>query len=157
MRHVLLRGASWLVRGTTLFGERVALRLEDPITGENIEALCPPDEFEPLAEPAPTLSRRSLTPFSHWRIDGRSTGGDPDLFKFFVERAHHVLKAGGRLGMLVPSALYNNEACTGLRHLLLDEMKEDRALLRIRESEKDFQHSLQLQIRMSRGREVRCA
>ncbi|HWO41650.1 MAG TPA: N-6 DNA methylase, partial [Candidatus Eisenbacteria bacterium] len=61
-----------------------------------------------------------------WEIDGRSTGGDPDLFKFFVERAHHVLRPGGRLGMLVPSALYNNEGCTGLRHLLLDEMKIER-------------------------------
>jgi len=58
-----------------------------------------------------------------WEIDGRSTGGDPDLFKFFTERAHHVLKLGGRLGMLVPSAIYNNEGCTGLRHLLLDDMK----------------------------------
>jgi hypothetical protein len=58
-----------------------------------------------------------------WEIDGRSTGGDPDLFKFFVERAHRVLKLGGRLGMLVPSALYNNEGCTGLRHLLLDESR----------------------------------
>jgi hypothetical protein len=61
-----------------------------------------------------------------WEIDGRSTGGDPDLFKFFVERAHHVLKPGGRLGMLVPSALYNNEGCTGLRHLLLDESRIER-------------------------------
>jgi hypothetical protein len=61
-----------------------------------------------------------------WEIEGRSTGGDPDLFKFFVERAHRVLGTGGRLGYLVPSALYNNEGCTGLRHLLLDEMKIER-------------------------------
>lgn len=61
-----------------------------------------------------------------WTINGRSTGGDPDLFKFFLERAYHVLKPGGRLGYLVPSALYNNEGCTGLRHLLLDEMQVER-------------------------------
>lgn len=61
-----------------------------------------------------------------WEIEGRSTGGDPDLFKFFLERAHQVLKPGGRLGYLVPSALYNNEGCTGLRHLLLDEMAIER-------------------------------
>ncbi len=61
-----------------------------------------------------------------WAINGRSTGGDPDLFKFFLERAHQVLKPGGRLGYLVPSALYNNEGCTGLRHLLLDEMQIER-------------------------------
>lgn len=61
-----------------------------------------------------------------WEVEGRSTGGDPDLFKFFVERAHGVLKTGGRLGYLVPSAIYNNEGCTGLRHLLLGEMKIER-------------------------------
>ncbi len=49
-----------------MLGDRVALRVEDPVTGETIEALCPPDEFEPLTEPEPTLDRRSLTPFSHW-------------------------------------------------------------------------------------------
>lgn len=57
-----------------------------------------------------------------WEINGRSTGGDPDLFKFFLERAQQVLRPGGRLGYLVPSAVYNNEGCTGLRHLLLSEM-----------------------------------
>ena len=67
MRHVLLRGSAWLVRDNTALGSRVALRLEDPTTGEVIEALCPPDEFEPLVEPAPTLDRRSFIPFSHWR------------------------------------------------------------------------------------------
>jgi hypothetical protein len=64
--------------------------------------------------------------YADWEIEGRSTGGDPDLFKFFVERAHQVLRTGGRLGYLVPSALYNNEGCTGLRHLLLDESKVER-------------------------------
>ncbi|HOF47662.1 MAG TPA: type I restriction endonuclease subunit M [Verrucomicrobiota bacterium] len=58
--------------------------------------------------------------FMDWEIDGRSTGGDPDLFKFFIERSHQILRFGGRLGYLVPSALYNNEGCTGLRHLLLE-------------------------------------
>lgn len=42
-----------------MLGSRAALRLEDPLTGETIEALCPPDEFEPLPEPPPTLDRRS--------------------------------------------------------------------------------------------------
>jgi hypothetical protein len=59
--------------------------------------------------------------FCDWEINGKSTGGDPDLFKFFVERAHQILRARGRLAFLVPSALYNNEGCTGLRHLLLDQ------------------------------------
>ncbi len=68
MKSVFLRGSKWLVRGNTVLGERVVLRLEDPVTGETIEALCPPDEFEPLTEPEPTLDRRSLTPYGHWRL-----------------------------------------------------------------------------------------
>lgn len=36
------------------------------MSGETIEALCPPDEFEPLPEPAPTLDRRALIPFNRW-------------------------------------------------------------------------------------------
>jgi hypothetical protein len=64
--------------------------------------------------------------FHDWEVDGNSTGGDPDLFKFFVERAHRVARPGGRVALVVPSALYNNEGCTGLRHLLLDECVVER-------------------------------
>ena len=63
MRHVLLRGSSWIVRKNIVFGDRTALQLEDSLTGESIEALCPPDEFELLPEPPPSLDRRSLVPF----------------------------------------------------------------------------------------------
>jgi len=58
--------------------------------------------------------------YQDWKIDGKSTGGDPDMFKFFLERAHQLSRDGGYVGYVVPSALYNNEGCTGLRHLLLD-------------------------------------
>ena len=70
---------------------------------------------------AACLKRSGDYNFCDWEVDGSSTGGDPDLFKFFVERAHKILRIGGRLGFLVPSAIYNNEGCTGLRHLMLDE------------------------------------
>lgn len=88
------------------------------------------DEFEVYSERLRTLAAclkgGGDYRYVDWEIDGRSTGGDPDLFKFFVERAHRVLRNGGRLGYLVPSGIYNNEGCTGLRHLLLDEMQIDR-------------------------------
>lgn len=58
-----------------------------------------------------------------WVVAGRRTGGDPDLFKFFVERAAQHLRVGGRFGYLVPSAIYNTDGCTGIRHLLLDRMR----------------------------------
>ncbi|HWP37885.1 MAG TPA: N-6 DNA methylase [Gemmatimonadales bacterium] len=64
--------------------------------------------------------------YHDWEIDGKSTGGDPDVFKFFVERAHRVARPGGRVAFVVPSALYNNEGCTGLRYLLLDECAVER-------------------------------
>ena len=64
--------------------------------------------------------------FQDWEVDGKSTGGDPDAFKFFVERAHRLVREGGRVGYVVPSAIYNNEGCTGLRHLLLSEAQIER-------------------------------
>jgi hypothetical protein len=59
--------------------------------------------------------------FCDWVVEGKSTGGDPDLFKFFVEQGHRILRSGGRLGYLVPSGVYNNEGATGLRYLILDQ------------------------------------
>ncbi len=59
--------------------------------------------------------------YQDWEIDGKSTGGDPDVFKFFLEQGCKIAHAGGFVGFVVPSALYNNEGCTGLRHLLLEE------------------------------------
>jgi hypothetical protein len=64
--------------------------------------------------------------YQDWEVDGKSTGGDPDAFKFFVERAHRLVRDGGRVGFVVPSAIYNNEGCTGLRHLLLGEAEIER-------------------------------
>jgi hypothetical protein len=61
--------------------------------------------------------------YVEWKVDGKSTGGDPDLFKFFVERCHRILKLRGHLGYLVPGALCNNGGCTGLRHLVLDKCR----------------------------------
>ncbi|MDH7513097.1 MAG: N-6 DNA methylase, partial [Clostridiales bacterium] len=64
--------------------------------------------------------------FQDWLIDGKSTGGDPDLFKFFIEQAWKLVAQDGRVGFVVPSAIYNNEGCTGLRHLLLEEAQVER-------------------------------
>lgn len=58
-------------------------------------------------------------------LDGKKTGGDPDLFRFFIERAHQLAREGGRLAQVVPSTLWQAEGCTGLRKLLLDECTVD--------------------------------
>lgn len=65
--RILLRGQPWAVQDQAPLGTRTWFRLQDPETTEVIEALCPPDEFELLAEPAPALDRRSLTPLSVWK------------------------------------------------------------------------------------------
>jgi hypothetical protein len=64
--------------------------------------------------------------FNEWLIEGKATGGHQDAFKFFVERAWQLAREGGRVGFVVPSAIYNNEGCTGLRHLLIEQSTVER-------------------------------
>ena len=54
-------------------------------------------------------------------LDGARTGGDPDLFRYFVERAFHAVRPGGRVALVVPGTLWQAQGCTGLRRLLLDD------------------------------------
>jgi hypothetical protein len=56
------------------------------------------------------------------KVAGESSSGHPDLFNFFLERSYQALGLDGRLGYLVPSAIYHTEGCTGLRHLLFDNI-----------------------------------
>jgi superfamily II DNA or RNA helicase len=67
MTRVLLRDQPWIVRDRVSLGARTRFSLADPETGETIEVLCPPDEFQPLVEPGPTLDQRSLIPYGIWR------------------------------------------------------------------------------------------
>jgi hypothetical protein len=53
----------------------------------------------------------------------RKTGGDPDLYRFFAERAWQLVKNGGFVGFLLPAAFYSTEGATALRRLLLDKSK----------------------------------
>jgi uncharacterized protein (DUF433 family) len=54
--------------------------------------------------------------------DGKTkkTGGDPDSFKFFTERAYQLLRNGGRAGIIVPLGIQGSLGTTALRRLLLD-------------------------------------
>ena len=64
--RVLIRGQVCELRRSTDFGTRKLLSLEDVETGETLEVLCPPEEYEVLTEPAPALDRRALTPLQRW-------------------------------------------------------------------------------------------
>jgi len=99
---------------------------------QELEAAIPRlhDQFEEherrLKTIAACLKKGGDYRFHHWQVNGKSTGGDPDAFKFFVERAWQLVREGGRVGFVVPSGIYNNEGCTGLRHLLLEEAEVER-------------------------------
>jgi hypothetical protein len=56
-------------------------------------------------------------------VNGEKTGGDPDLFKMFLERFHQLVRPGGRVGVLMPAGLYALEGATGLRRLLFSQAR----------------------------------
>jgi superfamily II DNA/RNA helicase len=67
MKRVVLRGQTWSVSEHSRLGDRELLRLLQPETGQQVEALCPPDQYEPIAEPAPELTQKALAPYGVWR------------------------------------------------------------------------------------------
>lgn len=67
---------------------------------------------------AASLAKGGDYRYHEWEVAGRKTGGDSDLFKFFIERAFTHLRVGGCMGYLVPSAVYNTDGCTGVRNLI---------------------------------------
>lgn len=52
-------------------------------------------------------------------IDGKTTGGDPDLYKYFMERAFHLVKPTGRIGLVVPASFHHTQGASGIRQLYL--------------------------------------
>jgi hypothetical protein len=49
----------------------------------------------------------------------KTTGGDPDLFKFFLERAWQLVGDDQTVGMVMSSGLHQAQGSTGLRRLML--------------------------------------
>ena len=62
-----IRGQVCRVIRTVDYGTRQYLQLQALDTGQTFDALCPPEEFQPLAELAPGLDRHALTPLLRWR------------------------------------------------------------------------------------------
>gem|GEM_PF-740193 len=56
-------------------------------------------------------------------VNGERTGGDPDLFRYFVERAFQCAGAAGRVAFVVPATLWQAEGCTALRRLLFEQKR----------------------------------
>jgi hypothetical protein len=59
--------------------------------------------------------------YQRWKVDGKFTGSDVNLYKVSLERFYQMLKPGGRLSVLVPGNLATDNGATGLRHLLIEE------------------------------------
>lgn len=63
-------------------------------------------------------------------VEGKRTGGDPDVFKFFTERAYQLLRDGAIAALVLPDTLQASQGTTGLRRLLLDHCQVQ-ALIRL--------------------------
>lgn len=55
-----------------------------------------------------------------------STAAHEDVSKYFLDRAIRLAAADGRVGMIVPSNVYNGEGCIGLRRYLLGKCAIER-------------------------------
>ncbi len=51
-------------------------------------------------------------------VNGRKTGSDTNLYKLFVEQCTHLLAAGARCGIVIPSGIYTDLGATQLRKML---------------------------------------
>ncbi len=56
----------------------------------------------------------------------RSQSAHEDLSKYFVDRTARVAGKGGRVGLVVPSVIYNGDGCVGIRRFLLNEASIER-------------------------------
>ncbi len=54
-------------------------------------------------------------------VGGKKTGSDINLYKLFVERSFHLLRAGGHCGIVIPSGIYTDLGAKGLRDLLFGQ------------------------------------
>ncbi|MDK6729048.1 MULTISPECIES: Eco57I restriction-modification methylase domain-containing protein [Aerococcus] len=61
-----------------------------------------------------------------YRINGRKTGGDPNLYIVSVERFDQLLKPNGYFSLIIPDNFATDANTTGIRHLIFDhyELKD---------------------------------
>ena len=66
---------------------------------------------------------RAAPEFKHQSavVGGKKTGSDLNLYKLFVERSFHLLRAGGHCGIVIPSGIYTDLGAKGLRDLLFGQ------------------------------------
>ncbi|HEU0050265.1 MAG TPA: N-6 DNA methylase, partial [Nitrososphaera sp.] len=70
---------------------------------------------------AVTLQELGIYQNQRIELSGKTTRGDSDLYKYFMERSFHVLKKNGRLGLVIPAAFHRSEGAAGIRRLYWDK------------------------------------
>jgi len=83
-------------------------------------------EFAAYSERAKTIARTLRGGGDFPLAEAKSQAAHEDLFKYFVDRAFNVAANGGAVGLVVPSMLYNGDACVGVRRYLLEEATVER-------------------------------
>jgi len=64
--------------------------------------------------------------YFHQPITYKALGaGDVNTFKLFVEQCFEIIRTNGRIGMVLPSALYTDRGCQPLRKLLFKKSRVD--------------------------------
>jgi len=66
------------------------------------------------------LGKSGIYQYQTALVEGKKTGGDPDLFKYFVERSWQGVTEKGRIGLVLPATIWQAQGCTGLRRLLFE-------------------------------------
>lgn len=59
--------------------------------------------------------------FTWFTEKGQLRKGDANVFRLFVERAHRLLRTGGRFSQVLPDSVYVSSPATGVREHLLQE------------------------------------
>lgn len=65
---------------------------------------------------------RAQSDYNHqsYMANEGKTGGDADLYKYFLELSFNILGSRGGIGFIIPASFYINEGAAGLRHLFLE-------------------------------------
>ncbi len=83
-------------------------------------------EFTAYSERAKTIARTLRGGGDFPLSEAKSQAAHEDLYKYFVDRAFAVTVKGGAVGLVVPSMLYNGDACVGIRRYLLEDASIER-------------------------------
>lgn len=84
------------------------------------------DEFASYQDRTTTAARVMRQGGDFPLAEARSGAAHEDVSKYFVDRAARVVAEGGRVGLVVPSVLYNGDGCVGIRRFLLTRASIER-------------------------------